>query len=451
MKIVIVGAGKIGMALAGTLSGENHEITLVDKDTKRLENAMNAFDVIGIEGNGVNYSIQLEAGVDHADVLIATTASDEINMLCCLVAKRIGVRRTVARIRDPEYGGDFIHVLDKMGLDMVVNPEYEVAEEIFRLIRYPAAIGLNTFAKGKVDLAELRVPKDSPLDGVQISQMHKRLGARVLVCAIIRGEEVYIPNGSSVIQGGDRIFFTASHDQLSLFFREMGVWQNRPKSVFVVGGGRIGYYLARRLLDLGLQVKIVENDEARALELRELLPKARLILGDGTDQGMLEEENFRSADALVAATGRDEDNLILGMFAMLKGIRKVITKVSKTELMQMGETVGLESVVTPRILTENLILRYVRAMKNTRDGVQTMYRLADNQVEALEFHATGDSKSVNVPLMQLKLKENLLICCIIRNSAIIIPGGNDAIRPGDHVIVTTLAGAGLSVLDDILR
>ncbi len=451
MKIVIIGAGKIGMALAETLFREGHEIALVDKDPKRVENAMNDFDVMGIVGNGVNYSVQTEAGVDHADVMIATTDSDEINMLCCLVAKRIGVRRTVARVRDPEYSGDLIHVLDRMGLDMVVNPEHEAAEEMFRVIRYPAAIGLNTFAKGKVDLAELRVPKESPLDGVQISQMHKRLGARILVCAIINEEGVQIPNGSSVIRGGDRIFFTASHDQLSLFFREMGVWQIRPKSVFIVGGGRIGYYLARRLLDLGLQVKVVENDPRRAMELRELLPKAQLILGDGTDQTLLEEENFRGADALVAATGRDEDNIILGMFAMLKGVRKVITKISKNELMQMGETVGLESIVAPKTLTENLILRYVRAMKNSRDGVQTMYRLADNQVEALEFHATDDFRGVNVPLMQLQLKDDLLICCIIRNSRIIIPGGNDVIRAGDHVIVTTRNQAPLSVLDDILR
>ena len=451
MNIVIVGDGKVGYALATYLAQEGHELTLIDTDPKALDEAMNVCDVNALVGNGVNFSVQTEAGVDHADVLIATTYSDEINMLCCLVAKRVGVRRTVARIRDPEYTKDFLHVLDKMGLDMVVNPEYEAAEEISRLIRYPAAIGLNTFAKGKVDLAELRVPKDSPLDGVRIAQMSKKLGARILVCAIIREEGVVIPNGESHIQAGDRIFFTASHDQLSLFFREMGVWQNRPKTVFVVGGGRITYYLSRQLLELGLTVKIVEMDEKRCLELSELLPKARIICGNGSDQAMLEEENVDSADALVAATDRDEENIILGMYASLKGIRKVITKVSKTELTGMFETVGLESVVAPKTLTENLILRYIRSMKNTRDGVQTMYRLADNQVEALEFHVAADSKVVNIPLMKLELKSDLLICCIIRNNHIIIPGGNDVIRAGDNVIVTTRNDQPLSVLEDILR
>ncbi len=451
MKIVIIGIGKIGMALAESLSQEGHELTLLDTDPKALDEAMNKFDVNVLVGNGVNYSVQTEAGVAHADVLIATTFSDEINMLCCLVAKRIGVRRTVARIRDPEYSKDFIHVLDKMGLDMVVNPEYAAAAEISRLIRYPAAIGLNTFAKGKVDLAELRVPKDSPLDGVRIAQMSRRLGARILVCAIIREDGVVIPNGDTYIQAGDRIFFTSSHDQLSLFFREMGVWQNRPKTVFIIGGGRTAFYLSKQLLDLGLTVKIVEVDEKRCLELSELLPKAQIICGNGSDQALLEEENFAAADAVVAATSKDEENIILGMYATLKGVRKVITKVSKTDLTGMFEAVGLESVVAPKTLTENLILRYIRAMKNSRDGVQTMYRLADNQVEALEFHATADSRVINTPLMKLELKGNLLICCIIRNSQIIIPGGNDVIRPGDNVIVTTRNEEPLSVLDDILR
>ena len=448
MKIVIIGLGTIGMALAQALSQEGHDLTLVDSDARRVEEAMNAYDVNGIVGNGVNYSVQTEAGIEHAQVMIATTSSDEINMLCCLVAKKIGVERTIARIRDPEYSKDFIHMLDKMGLDMVVNPEMVAAAEMSRLIRYPAAIGLNSFAKGKVDLAEMRVPADSPLDNIQIYQLAKKLQARILVCAIIRDDQVLIPNGSTYIYAGDKIYFTASHDQLSLFFREMGVWRNRPKNVFIIGGGRVAYYLSRQLLELGLGVHIVEQEEERCLELSELLPKANIIHGDGTDQVLLEEENVQNADALVAATGRDEDNIIVSMYAARKGVNKVITKISKTNLTEMVEAVGLESVVAPKTLTENLILRYVRAMSNSRGGVQTMYRLADNKVEALEFHATADCRILGIPLAKLQLKENTLLCCIIRENRIIIPGGSDAVYAGDNVIVTTQSE--VSSLDDVM-
>lgn len=451
MKIVIIGIGKIGFTLASTLSDEGHDVTVVDRDGAVIEETLNAIDVNGVSGNGVNYSVQLEAGVNHADVMIAATNSDEINMLCCLVAKKLGVGRTVARIRDPEYSRDFLHILDKMGLDMVVNPESAAAAEISRLVRYPSAIGISTFAKGKVDLAEMRVPEGSPLDGIQIKQLPRHIRARILVCAIVRGDEVYIPNGENHIRAGDRIYFTASHDQLSLFFRESGVTHNRVRSLFVIGGGRIAYYLSKQLTELGVGVKIVESDPNRCSELSELLPKAKIICGDGTDRVLLDEENFSSADACVAVTGRDEENIIVSMYARRCGIGKVITKISKNQLGDIIDAVGLESVVVPRVLTGNLILTYIRSMKTgSGSGVKTMYRLVDNKVEALEFHADPDSAVIGKPLSRLGLKENLLVCCIIRDNRIIIPGGSDEIVAGDNVIVTTL-NEQLSTLEDILK
>jgi len=450
MKIVIIGVGKIGLALAGSLSAEGHDLTLIDTDQAVIDAALNSFDVNGIAGNGVNYSVQSEAGVGHADVVIATTSSDEINMLCCLVAKKLGVRRTVARIRDPEYSKNFITLLDKMGLDLAVNPEFATAREISKLIRYPSAIALNSFAKGKVDVAEMRVPEGSPLDGVKMKNLSKKLDARVLICAILRGDELIIPNGESSIYADDRIFFTSSHDQLSAFFREMGVFRTRLKNAFIIGGGRIAYYLASMLCDTGVSVKVVEIDEKRCLELCELLPKAHIICGDGTDMELLDEENFSDTDVCIAVTGRDEENIIVGMYAKREGIEKSVIKVSKTHLGDMFRAVGLDSVVSPKTLTENMILRYIRAMKSARGGeVLTVCRLADDRVEAVEFHASEDSRAVNIPLFKLELKKDLLICCIIRDNNIIILGGNDVIRAGDNVVVAVRSEK-LSTLDDIL-
>lgn len=451
MRIVIIGVGKVGMTLTEYLSAEGNDVTLIDTDQEIIDNAVNSFDVNGIMGNGVNFSVQQEAGVAHADVVIATTYSDEINMLCCLVAKKIGVRHTVARIRDPEYSRQFSFMLGEMGLDMIVNPELETAREISRLIRYPYAIRIDTFAKGKVDLAEMKIAPDSPLDGMQISDIQRKLQVRILVCAVQHGDTVYIPRGDNVLYAGDHIHFTASHRDLNAFFRKMGAFHHKLKNVFIVGGGRIAYYLARQLIDLGMNVKIVEKDEARCKFLKESLPKAQIVLGDGTDQTLLAEENFADADASIAATGIDEENIILSIFAIQQRIDKVITKISKTTLTDLLEAVGLDSVVTPKLFTANLILSYIRALQSTAGGsVQTLYKLVENQVEALEFHVEKESAVTAKPLRDLNLKKDLLICCIIRKSNIIFPGGDDVIQPGDNVIVTTTSEK-LTDLENILK
>lgn len=451
MRIVIIGVGKVGMTLTEFLSVEGNDVTLIDVDQETIDHAVNSFDVNGIVGNGVSFTVQEEAGVSHADVVIATTYSDEINMLCCLVAKKIGVRHTVARIRDPDYSRQFSFLLGEMGLDMIVNPELETAREISRLLRYPYAIRIDTFAKGKVDLAEMKIAAASPLDGIQISDIQRKLQVRILVCAVQHGDQVYIPRGDNVLYAGDHIHFTASHRDLNAFFRKMGSFHHKLKNIFIVGGGRIAYYLALQLIDLGMNVKIVEKDEARCKLLKERLPKAQIVLGDGTDQTLLAEENFADADASVAATGIDEENIILSIFAIQQRIDKVITKISKTTLTDLLEAVGLDSVVTPKLFTANLILSYIRALQSTTGGsVETLYKLVENQVEALEFRVEKPNAVTGKTLRDLNLKKGLLICCIIRKNNIIFPGGDDMIQPGDNVIVTTTSEK-LTDLEDILK
>jgi len=451
MKIVIVGAGKIGLTLAEHLSTEGNDVTLIDTDPKIIKEAVDSCDVIGIVGNGVSFSVQRDAGVNHADIVIATTYSDEINMLTCLVAMKVGVRHTIARIRDPEYSQQFIYMLDEMGLDMVVNPELESAREISRLIRYPSVIGLDTFAKGRVDLAEMIIPKGSLLDGVSLKDLPKLLSVRILVCAVARGDQVFIPRGDHVLQAGDRIHFTASHNHLAVFFRKLGLSHQKLKSVFIIGGGRIAYYLAKHLIELGLSVKIVEMDAKRCAELSELLPHATILHGDGTDQTLLGEENFKETDACVAATGIDEENIIISLYAMCQGVDKVITKISKSTLTSMLGMVGLDSVISPKQITANLILSYIRAMQaSSSGGIQTLYQIVDNKAEAVEFFVAPKSRVSNIPLKDLNLKPNLLICCIIRSNQVLFPGGEDMLLEGDKVIVTTVDEQ-LVNLDDILK
>lgn len=450
MKIIIIGAGKIGLNLAGYLSQEDNDVTLIDTNPDVIAEAVNAYDINIVHGNGVNFATQKEAGMSHADVMIATTYSDEINMLCCLVAKKLGVKRTIARIRDPEYSRQFIYLLDEMGLDMVVNPEFETAREISRLLRYPAAIGIDTFAKGRVDLAEMIIPEASPLAGLKIKDIPRKLNTRILVCAVQHNGEVYIPNGENILFAGDRIHFTASHSHLSTFFKKVD-YHEKLKNVLIIGGGRIGYYLARQSIEFGMSVKIVERDRKIANELTELLPKARVVLGDGTNQTLLEEENFDNADACVAVTGIDEENIIISLYAKQQKTEKIITKVSKSSLTTMLHSVGLDSIVSPKQITANLILSYVRAMQSSEESnVQTLYKLVNDRVEAVEFYVSKKSEVTGIPLKDLSLKSNLLICCIIRDNSVIFPGGNDMILPGDNVIVTTTQTK-LSDLDDILN
>ncbi|MBC8546780.1 Trk system potassium transporter TrkA [Clostridiaceae bacterium NSJ-31] len=450
MRIVIVGDGKVGQALVEQLSKEGHSIVIIDSSSKVIDNAVNAYDVMGINGNGASRAVQLEAGVNKADLLIAATSSDELNLLSCMVAKKIGARHTIARVRDPEYSQQLLFLKDELGLSMVVNPEMEAANEISRILRFPSALKIDSFARGRVDLVEIKLPNDSPLDGMALSALPAAYHVKILVCIVQREGEVVIPNGSFVLRAGDKISLTGAPNEITSFFRQIGIFKSKVRSAMIVGGGRIGYYLARDLIERGMHVKIIELDESRSVVLSDLLPKAEVIHGDGSDQDVLEEEGIGSCDGFVALTGIDEENIIVSMYAASRGIGRVVTKINRMSLMRMLGSLGIESVISPKYVTANRIVRYVRAKQSSiGSSVETLYQLVDQQVEALEFHVKDDSSGVvGIPLKDLPTLDNLLIACIVRDNRPIIPGGNDTIRVGDNVIIVT-SNRYLSNLSDI--
>lgn len=449
MNVVIVGLGKIGATITEYLANTGHNITVIDNNAKVIEQVVNDADVMGICGNGASYTVQLEAGVNKAKLFIAVTASDELNILSCLIAKKAGAENTIARVRNPEYAKQVTFMKEELGLNMLVNPEFEAANEIARVLHFPSAIKIDSFAKGRVELAEVKINEGNPLIGEPISMIHAHFAVRVLICAVQRGEEVVIPRGDFVLQAGDKIHITASRSELSSFMKKLGVYKQRLKKVMIVGGGRIAYYLTKQLLESGQSVKIIEQDEARCLHLSEMLPKAEVICGDGADQDVLLEEGLEQADAVVSLTGIDEENIIISMFANTKGVDKVITKINRISF-DMLSSVGLETVISPKQVSANKIVRYVRALENSgTSSMLTLYRLVGGAVEASEFAVVEGLKCIGIPFKDLKLKKNLLIGCIIRNNKLIFPGGNDMLQPKDSVIVVT-TNQNLQDLDDIL-
>ncbi len=451
MNIVIVGDGKVGYTLTASLAKEGHNITVIDNRPEALRNTTNELDVICIEGNGVSYTVQSEAGVQKADLLIAATSADEINMLACMVAKKLGAKHTIARVRDPQYQQQMFFLKDELGLSAAVNPEQSAASEISRLMRFVPAIKAEPFAKGRIDLVEFKVRDESPLDGVRLADLYRLLKVKVLVCAARRGEEVFIPKGSFEIRAGDKLTILASPAEVSAFFRTVGTFQRKVKDVMIVGGGRIAYYLTRQLIETGIHVKIIEKDEKRCNQLVDLLPKATILHGDGTDHELLSEEGLDNTDALIALTGIDEENIILSMYANTLNVDKVVTKVNNARLADMLGPMGIESIITPKEIAANRIISYVRAMTNaTGSSVEMLYRLADNKVEALEFRVREGSRCIGVPLKDMPIKDNVLIGAIIRGGTSLIPGGDDVIKAHDSVIVVTTM-SGLHELDKILK
>ena len=395
--------------------------------------------------------MQSEAGVQKADLLIAATSADEINMLACMVAKKLGAKHTIARVRDPQYQQQMFFLKEELGLSVVVNPEQSAASEISRLMRFVPAIKAEPFAKGRIDLVEFKVKENSPLDGVQLSDFYRQFKVKILVCAARRGEEVFIPKGNFIIRSGDKLTILAAPAEISSFFRTVGTFQRKVRDVMVVGGGRIAYYLARQLIETGIHVKIIEKDEKRCNQLFDLLPKATILHGDGTDHELLSEEGLDKTDALIALTGIDEENIILSMYANSLNVDKVVTKVNNARLAEMLAPMGIESVISPKEIAANRIISYVRAMTNaTGSNVEMLYRLADNKVEALEFRVRESSRCIGVPLKDMPIKDDVLVGAIIRGGACIIPGGDDVIKAHDSVIVVTTMN-GLHELDNILK
>lgn len=454
MNIIIVGGGKVGCEIIAALTPEGHNIVLIDRDPDVVDQIASEYDIIGIPGSGVVISILEQAGVENSDLLIATTNMDEINILSCVIARRLGVKGTIARVRDPEINSQVWFMREGLGVSMMVNPEYTTAREISRMLRIPSAAHVESFAKGRIDMVELILPEGSPLAGVALKDMNHRIsGARVLVCAVQReGEEkVIIPTGDFVLREGDRIHFSADHDQISSFFKQIGVVKNRVRDVIIIGGGRIAFYLSQMLVESGMSVKILERDHDRCTVLAEKLPKVRIIQGDGSNQDFLMEEGLEETDAFITLTDIDEDNIIMSMYAKMQGCPKTILKVNSPNLRKMADVAGLDSSVSPKELTADIILSYVRALEETAGGaIRSMYKLVGGQVEAMEFWATDNGKVIGVPLSKLQLKRDLLIAGIFRGGKIMFPGGNDSIQPEDAVIVVT-TNRFITSLDQILE
>lgn len=450
MKIIIVGCGKVGKTLAEELNKEDNEVTVIDRRYAEVESLSNKFDVMGVVGNGASYKTQMEAGIEKADILIAVTGSDELNLLCCLIAKRAGNCQTIARVRNPEYSEEIGFVKGALGLAMTINPEFAAAQEIARVLWFPSAIKIDTFAKGRVEMLKFRVPGESRLNGMLVMNIAPKLGADVLVCAVERDGEIFIPKGDFRLQEKDVVSIIAGPKKASDFFKKIGIETHQVKDTMIVGGGDTGYYLAKLLQPMGIGIKLIEQNEERCNLLSELLPKAQIIHADGSEQIVLIEEGVGQAEAFVALTNIDEENVMLSLFARSQTSGKIATKINRMDFDRVIKELDLDTTVYPKKITALYILQFVRAMKNSIGcNVETMYRILDDKAEALEFVVKDSSELPGIPLEKLKIKENTLVACIIRGRQIIIPRGKDEMRVGDSVVVVTTT-LGLKDIRDVI-
>ena len=451
MKIIVVGCGKVGAAVTAQLSREGHDIAVIDVNTGVLTDISNNYDVMGVIGNGASHAVQLEAGIEKADLLVAATDSDELNLLCCLIAKKAGGCSTIARVRNPVYNGEVGFIKEELGLSLTVNPEYAAATEAARVLRFPSAVQIETFAKGKVEIVKVRIPENSVLDGCPLAQIHKRTGTDVLICTVERGDQVEIPNGAFVLRTGDVISIVASRENTRDFVARIGLKSRRGRDCMIIGGGTIAFYLAQQLLDSGIRVKIIEKDRDRCEMLSDQLPKATIINADGADQNILMEEGIKECELFVTLTGLDEENLFLSMFAQHSSKAKVITKVDRLAFDEIIKRLDLGTLLHPKNITADNIVRYVRALQNSYgSNMESLYKIIDDKVEALEFIVGKDSPIVGIPLSELKVKPNVLIACISRGERIIIPNGTTQINAGDSVVVVT-SHLGCRDIEDILK
>ena len=452
MKIIIVGCGKVGLTLIKQLSAEKHDITVIDLRSEAIMEATNSYDCMGLVGNGASYSVQKEANIDDTDLLIAVTGNDELNLLCCLIAKKAGNTATIARVRNPVYSQEISYIKEELGLSMVINPEFASAQEIARILRFPSADKIDTFAHGRVEILNFVITEMSPLKGMTLIDVSKKYKCEVLICAVERGDDAFIPNGPFILRENDRVSFVAAPRYAREFFEKIGVDTHQVKNTMIVGGGMIAYYLAMLLRGQGINVKIIDSDRKRCEELSELLPRATIINGDATNKDVLMEEGIASCDSFVALTGIDEANIFLSMYAKnVSKAKKIITKINRISFDDMISSFQAGSVIAQKNITSDYILQQVRLMQNTiGSNVETLYKLVDGKVEALEFSVREQSEVVGIPLMELKLKRNVLIACINRGGVIITPNGQSTIQLGDTVIVVTTQ-KGLGDIKDILE
>lgn len=450
MKIVIIGDGKVGYKLAKQLSSEKYDIILIDNNEEKLRKSIERMDVFCVAGEGGSVEVQQRADVPNADLVIACTSTDECNMLSCLIARRLGARHTIARVRNPIYYKQIDFLKKDLHLSMVVNPELIVAGDITRLLLFPDASKVETFVKGRVELVEFPI-HCGKLEGLSLSELYARFQVQVLVCAVESGETVLIPDGDYILKAGDKLHIAASHQNMEQFFKKIALRKEKIKNAMICGGGRVAYYLASQLCNLGMNVKIIERNRERCEELCELLPQATIINGDATEHDLLIEEGIEKTDAFIALTGMDEENIIMSLFASKQSVSKVIVKINEDRRAMMIDELGLDSIVSAKTATADAILGYVRARRNSQcsANVETMYQLLDGRVEALEFIIKSENAYTGVPLKDLNLKVNNIIACIARGRKIIIPNGDDSIQVGDSVVIITMTKQ-IRDLDDIL-
>lgn len=445
MRVIIIGAGKVGYNLALNLSKENHDVVIIDNDQETLNRAEENLDVLCIKGNGVSTHILLEAGIQDTNLLIAVTNSDEINMVCCLTAKKLGAPNTIARIRDPEYAHELTMLKEEIGLDMVINPEHAAADEIARNISFPAAVNVESFAKGRVKMIEVKVTEDMPIAGVKLKDMSSKIPHPILVGAVVRNGEVIVPNGEFQIETDDSVYILGNPSGIMNFFKGWSQYSNKVRNVMIVGAGRIAYYLTKLLYEMGAKVKIIEINREKCTEFAELLPHTLLINGDGTDEEVLLSENIGEMDVFISLTGMDEENLISALIAKQNGAKRVVSKISRMNYMGVVSKLGIDNVICPKIITTNQILKYVRG-----NSIESLYRIVEGQAEILEFISKEDSEILNIPLKKLKLPKDVLVATIVRKDEVVIPRGNDVIRKGDRVIII-IKNNKISDLDELLK
>ena len=452
MKIIIGGCGKIGRSILESFVREGHDVVAVDPDPAVIEEISNIYDVMCVCGNCADTEALEEAGCKDADLFVAVTGSDELNMLSCFVAKKMGVSHTSARIRKPEYNDDSLTFLRQhLALQVAINPEMLTARELYNILKLPSAVKIDYFSRRGIELIEIKLKEESQLDGMKLIELRKKYGVRLLVCVVRRGENVYIPDGNFELKSGDRIGITGSHSEIQKFLKSLGLLQKQAKSVIILGGSKTAFYLAKMLISSGVTVKIIEKNPDRCEELCDLLPKATIIQGDGAQQELLLEEGIRSVDAFVALTGMDEENILISIYAAANDVPKVVSKVNRRELANMAENLGLDTIVSPKLITSDILVRYARALENSMgSNVETLYSIMDGRAEALEFKIHPDSNIIGIPLKMLNIKDNIIIAGIIRGGKVIVPGGDDEIMENDKVIVIA-ADQRLNDIYDIIR
>ncbi|MBO5147827.1 MAG: Trk system potassium transporter TrkA [Clostridia bacterium] len=452
MKIIISGCGKIGATILESLVAEGHDIVAIDNNQSVIQEITNVYDVMGVCGNCFDCDVLEEAGISEAELFIAVAGSDESNMMSCFLARKLGAKHTIARIRNPEYNDKSLSILrHHFELSMSINPERLAAHEIFNILKFPSAVKIDSFSRRSFEMIEFRLKDDSVLDGLTLSGFRDKYKTQVLICCVLRDDEIFIPGGNFVLKSGDKISLAATHTDITKLFKELGLSQKQSKNVMILGGSRISYYLSEMLASAGISVKIIDRNEKNCELLSDLLPKAVIINADGSQQDLLLEEGLTTMDAFVSLTGMDEENILISIFAATQNVPKVISKVNKDELASMAEKLGLDTIVSPKKIVSDVIIRYARALRNSLgSSVETLYKVMDGHAEALEFIVKDDARIVNIPLKNLRLKKNILIGGITRDRKRIVPGGNDVILPGDHVIIIA-ANQRLQELADILE